>query len=159
MTDSEQRCALADECAGAAHRLMAALARTDAPAWLHLEISMAQFKALMAIATRGPLMVGALARALGISEPSASLLVDRLEEHELARREIDPEDRRRTLVVPTTTAIELLERLQQGRRERFAELIGDLSDDELAALRLGISALARAAEDDATTASHPPVRP
>lgn len=151
MTTPDDRCRLADECAGAAHRLMSALTRTDAQAWLHLDISMAQFKALVAIANRGPLMVGVLGRALGISEPSASLLVDKLEENELAHREIDPEDRRRTLVHPTTAATELLERLQQGRRERFAELVADLSDDELAAISLGMGALARVAESEASS--------
>jgi DNA-binding MarR family transcriptional regulator len=128
---------------------MAALARRDAPAWLDLDITMAQFKALMAIASRGPLMVGALGRALGISEPSASLLVDKLEEHHLARREVDPGDRRRTLVLPTDAAGRLLGRLQQGRREAFVELVADLDDDELAALCRGMSALVRVAEQQA----------
>jgi DNA-binding MarR family transcriptional regulator len=146
MTDTARREALAHDCAGVAHRLMATLARKDAPAWLDLDITMAQLKALMAIATRGPLMVGALGRALGITEPSASLLVDRLEEQGLAQRRIDPADRRRTLVLPTVAATDLLERLQQGRREAFVALVADLSDDELAALNLGVNALARAAD-------------
>lgn len=152
LTPGERREQVTRECAAVAHRLMAALARQDAPAWLDLDITMAQFKALMALASRGPLMVGALGRMLGISEPSASLLVDKLEEHELARRETDPEDRRRTRVSLTAAAGDLLGRLHEGRRETFAALVADLSDDELAALSRGIAALTRAAEKQATEA-------
>ena len=146
MADPAQRRALVRECVTDAHSLMAAVTRINAPAWLDLDITMGQFKALMAIVADEPLSVGALGRVLGIAEPSASLLVDKLEGQGLARREADSEDRRRTLVRPTEAARGLLERLQQGRRGRIDEFIKDLDDDELAALACGIAALARAAE-------------
>jgi DNA-binding MarR family transcriptional regulator len=146
MADLTERQIVAHDCAVAAHRLMASLGRGDVSAWLDLDVTMAQFKALMTVAMRGPLSVGALARSLGIAEPSTSLLVDRLEDHGLARRGTDPDDRRRTLVTPTDEAMTLLDRLQQGRRERFVELIGALDDDDLSALTRGIGALSRLAE-------------
>src|SRR5215472_13751973 len=71
------------------------------PEWVHLELSMGQLKALMTLATREAMTVSGLAETLNVGKPMASILVDRLVQLGLVERTEDPEDRRRTLVMPT----------------------------------------------------------
>ncbi len=108
---------------------------------------MGQVKAMMALSAPGPLSVGGIARRLGIAEPSASLLVDRLQAHGLATRSTDATDRRRTLVELTDEAKGLVARLQEVRDERLVELIAKLDDADLRALERGMKALVGAAAE------------
>ena len=71
----------------------------------HLErpgISLPQLHLLMLLQGAGPLTVGQLAERLQVSMPSASLMVDRLEEHGLDARTRDADDRRLVHVKLTT---------------------------------------------------------
>jgi DNA-binding MarR family transcriptional regulator len=129
-------------------RRLAALMRGGGSPWLELELPMGQFKAMMALSALGPLSVGRLARRLGIAEPSASLLVDKLQTQGLVVRSTDAADRRRTLVELTDEARALVARLQEVRDERLAELLAGLDDDDLQALHQGMQALVRAASDE-----------
>ena len=72
---------------------------------------MGQLKAMMALQARGPQSVGWLGRTLGIAEPSASLLVDKLAEKGLVVRGRDADDRRRTIVTPTAAGRDVLREL------------------------------------------------
>ena len=121
--------------------------RGGGAAWLELDLTMAQLKAMMALSALGPLSVGGLGRRLGMAEPSASLLVDKLHAQDLVARRGDPSDRRRTLVELTENAQALVARLQEVRDERLTELLARLDDDDLRALERGILALERAAAE------------
>ena len=83
-------------------------------------MGMGQLKAIMVLVKHPQLTVGGLARALDISEPSASLLVDKLVTRGLVGRETDPADRRRTLVVGSGQGTLLVERLRRSRQDQFA---------------------------------------
>ena len=107
---------------------------------------MGQFKAMMTVTMFGPQPVGELGRRLGLSEPAASLLVDKLEELGLAVRERDPQDGRRTLVTATPAAVELAATLRQGREEHIERWLGALATDELEGLLRGFRGLLRVAE-------------
>src|SRR2546421_9645787 len=52
----------------------------------------------------GPMTIGELARAVGLSPGAATALVDRLEQAGLARRVPDPANRRRVIVQPSDDA-------------------------------------------------------
>jgi DNA-binding MarR family transcriptional regulator len=125
--------------------LMSVHARSDSSAWLDLEITMGQLKALMTLIVNGAQSVGVLGRALGIAEPAASTLVDKLEEQGFVTRAADSEDRRRTLVQPTAAAQDLFDHLQRGRNEQLAEWLGELGEDDLRALAQGLGALVHVA--------------
>jgi len=138
---------LAEDCLAAVGDVFAALNRSAEGELLALDLTMTQFKATMALAVFGPQPVGGLGRRLGLSEPAASLLADRLEALGLARRTRDSEDRRRTLLALSERGRELTDRLRRGRDERLRRLLGRLDASELAALRTALAALARAARE------------
>lgn len=136
----------ATTCLDLAHRVFAALHRATSADWLALDLTMGQMKALMTITAYGPQPVGELGRRLGIGEPAASLLADRLEAAGLASRERDPGDRRRALVTPTAAARELATALRAGRDEHVRRWLTALAPDELDALCRGLRGLLRVAE-------------
>jgi DNA-binding MarR family transcriptional regulator len=115
------------------------------PDWLGLDLTMAQLKALFALAGGEPMTVGALGQALGIQLPAASHAADSLVRLELARRYEDPEDRRRTFVQLTPRAQALVEQLREGQRGLFHRWLAELADDDLAALLHGLQAIAAVA--------------
>jgi DNA-binding MarR family transcriptional regulator len=139
---------LADRCLAALLQLAGA-ARPAASTWSELDLSISRLKAVAVLACEGPRSIGELGRALGISEPGASALVDGLEEAGLAGRESDANDRRRVLVVPTPAALSLSERLRQVRRERVAGWLDHMDDDDLRALLRGLQALTAAVDEAA----------
>jgi DNA-binding MarR family transcriptional regulator len=116
------------------------------PNMLLLDLTMAQLKALVVLADEGPASIGQVAAQLQVSLPTASHLVDRLEKAELARREEDPADRRRTLARLTPSGEEMVSRLRQGSRDQLRAWLGALADDDLAALARGLRALAQVAQ-------------
>lgn len=131
------------DCHDLAHAAFAAMSRTAGADLLSLDLTMGQFKAMATLTMFGPQAVGALGRKLGLSEPAASLLVDKLEELDLAVRERDPADRRRHLVRATPRAEELAQRLREGRREHVKRMLGALTADELAGLSAGLQGILR----------------
>ena len=114
------------------------------PAWLHLDLTMAQLKALFVLADDA-LTVGQLADTLGIGKPAASILVERLVQLGLVARTEDAQDRRRALVSLTAEGSELATRLRQGGRDRLRAWLDQLDADDLDALVRGMQALSRIA--------------
>jgi DNA-binding MarR family transcriptional regulator len=123
------------------------------PEWVHLELSMGQLKALMALASKSDMTVSGLAETLHVGKPTASILVDGLVRPGLVERTEDPEDRRRTLVTPTQSGSDLVARLRQGGPGRFVRWLEELDDDDLAALVRGLRALAAIAQREASDAT------
>ncbi len=89
------------------------------------DLTLVQWRALAVLAEgRGePIRVGEVAARLGMSLPSASRLVRRLERHGLVTSERDERDRRATLVRPTTAGLELRDAVVRHRREAMARLL------------------------------------
>lgn len=139
----------------------ASLHTLNLPTWLRLDLSMAQFKALMAVERSQGISVCELGRELGIGESAASLLVEQLVRRDYVGRTSDPADRRRVLLGATSTGQALLRELRHGRRQVLKEWLAGLADDDIDALSNGLRALTRAlrpdvppAACDATTESH-----
>jgi DNA-binding MarR family transcriptional regulator len=130
----------------------ASLNRLSVPAWLRLDLTMAQFKALVAVERNSGIAVCQLGRQLGIGESAASLLVDQLVRRHYLERTIDPADRRRVLLSATAQAISLLRELRHGSEQSLKEWLAGLADDDVAGLAHGLSTLTEAAR-----AGKPPV--
>ncbi len=139
-----QRDAAVDAALQAQRALMEAIHATADPAWLHLDLTMGQLKALFAL-TDVALTVGQVADLMGLSKPTASLLVDRLVHLGLVERTEDSQDRRRTRVGLTAGGRDRATRLREGGEERWRSLLSQLAADDLAAWTQGVRALARVA--------------
>ena len=112
-------------------------------------VTLHQIEALLQIYPDG-LTMGALARALEISDGSAAVLADRLVKQDLAERHADPHDRRVVWLAPSARAHSLIERFRQGERERIAAGLSVLDDARLAALVETLELLAAAPADQPT---------
>src|SRR5688500_8871699 len=80
-------------------------------AWLSLDLSMSQMKALMVVLHHSGSTSRVLAERLGIGASAVTPLVDKLVQQKLVRREDDPSDRRVIWIKPTAKASALHERL------------------------------------------------
>jgi DNA-binding MarR family transcriptional regulator len=125
--------------------VMQAIEADSAPSWTLLDLTMAQIRGLVTLAKEGPLTIGELAGALGIGQPSASILVGHLVRAGLVERAEDPADRRRTFARLSRRGEDLLGQIRQDKRERVRRWLAELADDDLAALARGLRALATAA--------------
>ncbi len=70
---------------------------TTEPGWMEIDLTIAQLRTLLVLAEEGPLVIGQIARRLGIGLSTGGHLVDRLVQAGLAERAEDAEDRRRTV--------------------------------------------------------------
>ena len=112
------------------------------PVWLKLDLTMAQFKALVTIERDAGASVCEVGRQLSIGESAASLLIDQLVRRGDVERVTDPTDRRRVRLTVTRHGQELLDELRQGGRQILGDWLGELDGEELDALALGLRALA-----------------
>ncbi|WP_231748623.1 MarR family transcriptional regulator [Mycobacterium sp. M26] len=82
----------------------------------------------------GPIRLTTLASREGISQPSMTQLVQRLERAGLVTRLPDPDDGRAALIDITDAGTTLLDERRRQRRERLAPLLASLSPEEQCAL-------------------------
>jgi DNA-binding MarR family transcriptional regulator len=88
--------------------------------------------------SEGPTRLTALATAEGVSQPSMSQLVQRLERQGLVVRLSDPDDGRAALIDITDAGRELIAERQRALRDRLAGLLTGLSAEDEAALTLAM---------------------
>ncbi|MGW0808050.1 MarR family winged helix-turn-helix transcriptional regulator [Nonomuraea sp. NPDC002799] len=101
-----------------------------------LGLNPGQARALRALADAGqPLRMVQLADELRIVPRSLTPVVDALEAAGLARREVDPANRRSTLVVITPDGRALLDQVRGARREAGEQLFAVLSEEQREQLR------------------------
>lgn len=112
---------------------------------LHADLSMAQMKALSVVERQPGCTMGMLSEQLGVKAPAATLLVDKLVRAGLAHRLRDDADGRRVIVEPTPRGVEVLTQVREGGRTLLDGWVAQLRDDDLAALRQGLEALATVA--------------
>ena len=124
------------------------------PEWLKLDLTMAQFKALVAVERSSGIGVCGLGGELSIGESAASLLVDQLVRRGYVGRKADPADRRRVLLGITSRGEKQLRELRQGSREILGEWLMELGEDQLDALERGLGALAQVVSADETRTAY-----
>jgi DNA-binding MarR family transcriptional regulator len=101
-------------------------------------LSLTAAVALARLNEQGPIRLTTLAAAEGISQPSMTQLIQRLERQGLATRINDPEDGRAALVNITNAGRALLDARRRDRRDRLAELLMALSPEDEATLTLAM---------------------
>jgi DNA-binding MarR family transcriptional regulator len=91
-------------------------------------------KTLSLLGQRGPLTAGEIAAHTGLTTPSVTGLLDRLEGKGMVRRLRDSHDRRRVIVEPNQERLAELDRMFYSVQEAFHEMLDIYSDEQLATI-------------------------
>ncbi|WAC65960.1 MarR family transcriptional regulator [Agrococcus sp. SL85] len=111
------------------------------------ETDLLALRLLMQAQRRGEVMRQRdLATALGLASPSVTALVDRLVKSGHVRREPHPEDRRATIVVPTTDSDHEVRATLGAMHRRMIDIVDRLTDDERRAVAIFLEQMAEAVD-------------
>ena len=113
---------------------------------LHRDVSLTQLVVLGMLHERGSMTVTAVAGVLDVSLPSASTIVDRLEDRGYVLRTREGTDRRVVTVEITERGRGAVEEFMGLKREEMMRLMGAMSDRELGRFVEGMAALRSAVE-------------
>lgn len=114
-------------------------------AWGDMDLTFTQMRALFVLASREPIRVGDLARALGMSLASASALSERLGRLGYVARERGVEDQRTVLLVLSGKGSRLLDRLERQSTTHLSRAIRGMTQAERRALAISLRAFVRLA--------------
>jgi len=109
------------------------------------DITLAQYRALVVLASRGPQRMGDLATALGVTPSTAGRMCDRLVRKGLIRRHRARTDRRAVLVSITADGRQVVDTATGRRRELLAAILGRLPAGQQTAVAAAFQAFAEAA--------------
>lgn len=123
--------------------------------WARRDLSVAQMHLLMVLQEHGPATVGRLAEVLEISPPSVSSALDRLEEHGLAVRRRDRDDRRVVHAALSSRGRAAAEEACGFRRQKARHLVERLRENELEALMTVLRAVQREFNGPSNSAGEP----
>jgi len=110
------------------------------------DLTFQQWRALVVVGHRGGVRVGELATRVGMSMPSASRLVDRLEARGYVSTSRDPRDGRGTIVALTDHGAEVRHAVMARRRALLAAALLEEADGALPDVGTGLTTLVRALE-------------
>ncbi|MHB1711094.1 MAG: MarR family winged helix-turn-helix transcriptional regulator [Acidimicrobiales bacterium] len=108
-----------------------------------LAVSVVQAQVLRILATEGPQRLVDLVREQGTSQPSMTVLVDRLERRGWAQRHADPADRRAVRVSITPAGVRVLDEVVAARTELLGRRLAALSAADRHAIEAALPALER----------------
>ena len=109
------------------------------------ETTLAQYRALVVLASRGPQRVGDLAGVLGVAPSTAGRMSDRLLRKGLIRRHRARQDRRAVQVSITAGGRAVVAEATARRRELIAEILGRVPPTEQVAVARALRAFSDAA--------------
>lgn len=108
------------------------------------ELTLAQWRAVVVLGRTDAVRVGEIANAIGMSLPSTSRLIQRLERRELVTTERDETDRRATLVRMTKRGHEVRAAVVKCRREMMDSALQQFAPRLPRGLAPGLTAIATA---------------
>lgn len=123
------------------------------------DFSLPQLYVLATLHDTGPSTVSSIAQQLGVTIPSASSLVDRMDHHGLVSRRRDERDRRVVTVRISDRGQTAVEEFIGLQRDHLQVLLSIMTDPDLEDLSRGLSALERGLRRLATQAITPGDRP
>jgi len=116
---------LVDAVLGSSRALVAVAARSLAN--LAEDVTLAQYRFLIELASRGPQRLADLATALGVDRSTATRMCDRLVRKRLVARRRTQEDRRTVRVSLTGAGAELVAEGSRRRRVEIATIVGRMA--------------------------------
>jgi len=105
------------------------------------DLSLTAVATLGSLDRRGPQRITTMAAAEGVSQPSMTQLVQRLEQRGLVARASDPSDGRVAVVMLTDEGKAALAARRQRNAKRVAEMLADLPAEDVAALAAAVAAV------------------
>jgi DNA-binding MarR family transcriptional regulator len=118
------------------------LAPKGPPSWANNDLTFGQLRLLFTLNQSGPVSIGQLGHTLGVTDATASELVDRLERRGLASRNHRLDDRRVVECRVSDEGAELLAEIAGARREALRRVLSMLTPEELAEVDRLIEAIA-----------------
>jgi DNA-binding MarR family transcriptional regulator len=113
---------------------------------LHGDISLPQLHILSTLEAGGPMTVSALAHLFSVSLPSASSILDRLEDRGYVERSRTDSDRRVVTVEITAPGRSLVAEFTGLKRDEMVRIMAAMTDQEVNDFTTGIAALRTAVE-------------
>lgn len=132
-----------DAVLGASRALVAVAARSLAG--LEGDVTLAQYRAMVVLASRGPQRSVDLASALGVTPSTAGRMCDRLEAKDLVHRDRVSEDRRALRLSLTAAGRQLVDEVTRRRRAEIESIMRNLPGGDPAAVVGALRAFADAA--------------
>jgi DNA-binding MarR family transcriptional regulator len=120
--------------------LLHAFLMASVPAWIDLQLTLPQLRTVFIVAHNKTSSVMQIAKHLGIGEPTASHLIDKLVQAGLVDRSEDPVDRRRAIVRLSPAGEELIEKLL-GWEEFLGGWLHKIPEEDLSLFRHGLNAV------------------
>lgn len=108
------------------------------------QLSVPQLRVLAYLGRNPGACLADVAAHLGVTNPTASAMVDRLVRRGLVERAQHPDERRRVVLRLTADGVALLERARGLTRDQLAQALATLSQRELRCLDEGLAVLRRA---------------
>ncbi|MEO9105411.1 MAG: MarR family transcriptional regulator [Pseudonocardiaceae bacterium] len=96
---------------------------TRPSAWAGSEVTLSQLIALHIISAKAPMTLLSLSEALGTRPPATSAMVDRLARAGLVRRTPDPTDLRRVMLAVTSTAAQMIGKIDPDTARRLQTVL------------------------------------
>ncbi|MGH3406338.1 MAG: MarR family winged helix-turn-helix transcriptional regulator [Streptosporangiaceae bacterium] len=109
------------------------------------DTTLAQYRALVVLASRGPQRMAGIAGALGVTPPTAGRMCDRLVGKGLIRRHRSRADRREVLVSMTPAGGQVVDGATARRRALLSGILGRLPEARQAEVAGALRAFAAAA--------------
>ncbi|MEV5280421.1 MarR family transcriptional regulator [Streptomyces sp. NPDC052811] len=107
-------------------------------------VTLPQFRLLVVLSTHGTAKLVVLADLLGVNPSTAMRMMDRLIAAGLADRQVNPDNRRETLLRLTDDGRRLVEEVTARRRADIAAIVERLAPDQQSALVDALTAFAEA---------------
>jgi DNA-binding MarR family transcriptional regulator len=134
---------LVEAVLGASRALVAVAARSLAT--VAEDVTLAQYRALIELASRGPLRVADLADALAVDRSTATRMCDRLVRKRLVARRRMSDDRRVVRISLTAAGAELVAEVSRRRREEIGRIVKRMPASRRALVVEALQAFSRAA--------------
>ncbi len=109
--------------------------------WLSTDLTMTQLKVLLTLHLDGPKSCGALAGAVGLSLPTMTGILTRLDHRGYLERRRDHNDARRVISGLSPVGREMIERLWAAGREGLADVLAAVAPDDLEAVERAMKIL------------------
>jgi DNA-binding MarR family transcriptional regulator len=98
------------------------------------DTTLAQYRTLVVLASRGPQRLVDLAGALGVTASTAGRMCDRLVRKQLVRRHRTRSDRRSVLISLTQAGRQVVDQATAGRKVAIADILGNMPPGQRSAV-------------------------